>query len=245
MSESPATAGASTDEPESAGFGWVKIVLILAAVVALVLLGRQAGGYVTEFAAWVEGLGVWGPVVFILGYIIATVAFLPGSILTLAGGAIFGLWKGVLFVFIGATTGAAIAFLVSRYLARGAIESRLEGNKKFAAIDKAVGAQGRKIVFLLRLSPIFPFNLLNYGLGLTKVRFLDYVVASVGMLPGTFLYVYYGKAAGDLAALAAGAEVEKGTEQWVFLGIGLLATIIVTTVVTKIASKALKEATDG
>nr|XP_061804803.1 TVP38/TMEM64 family membrane protein slr0305-like [Nerophis lumbriciformis] len=231
MSESSASIGEADEESGSKGFGWVKIVLILAAVVGLVLLGRQAGGYVSDFAQWVEGLGVWGPIVFILGYAVATVAFLPGSILTLAAGAIFGLWKGVGFVFVGSSLGAALAFLVSRYLARGAIESKLEGNKKFAAIDKAVGAQGRKIVFLLRLSPIFPFNLLNYGLGLTKVRFVDYLIAS---------------AAGDLAALAAGgAESEKGPEQWVFLGIGLLATIVVTTVVTRTASKALKEATDG
>ncbi len=244
MSESSAILSAASDKPASKTFGMLKVVVILGAVAGLFLLGSQAGGYITDFAQWVEGLGFWGPVVFILGYVVATVAFLPGSVLTLAGGALFGLSKGVAFVFVGSTLGAGLAFLVSRYLARGAIEKKLEGNQRFAAIDKAVGVQGRKIVFLLRLSPIFPFNLLNYGLGLTKVRFIDYITASVGMIPGTFLWVYYGKAAGDLAALAAGAEAEKGAEQWVFLGIGLLATVVVTMMVTKIAAKALKEATD-
>ena len=121
----------------------------------------------------------------------------------------------------------------------------LAGNPKFGAIDKAVGAEGRKIVFLLRLSPIFPFNLLNYGLGLTRVSFVDFATASIGMLPGTLLYVYYGKLAGDVAALAGGAAPEKGTAYYAVLILGLVATIVVTTLVTRTASRALKEATDA
>ena len=167
----------------------VRSALLVLGLLALLLLGRAAGRYVPQFAAWVHGSGAWGPVVFMLGYAVATVAFVPGVLLTLAAGAIFGLAAGVMYVFIAATIGAAAAFLVSRYVARGAIERRLASNAKFAAIDRAVGAQGRWIVFLLRLSPVFPFNLLNYALGLTRVRFTDYVVASVGMLPGTLLYV--------------------------------------------------------
>ena len=190
-----------------------------------------------------NGLGVWGPIVFILGYTVAAVAFVPGSLLTLAAGAIFGLAQGVIYVFIAAVLGSAAAFLVSRYLARAAIERRLANNPRFAAIDRAVGAQGRKIVFLLRLSPVFPFNLLNYGLGLTNVRFADYVVASVGMLPGTLLYVYYGKLAGDVAALAGGAAPEKGAGYYAVLILGLMATVVVTTLVTRTARRALKEAT--
>src|SRR5262249_36543250 len=152
-----------------------------------------------------NGLGAWGPIVFIVGYAVATVAFVPGSVLTLAAGAIFGLAPGVVYVFIAAVLGSTAAFLVSRYVARQVIERRLKDNPRFAAIDRAVGAQGRKIVFLLRLSPVFPFNLLNYALGLTQVRFADYLIASIGMLPGTLLFVYYGKLAGDVAALAGGA----------------------------------------
>lgn len=221
-----------------------KIVLGAVGLVLLFLVGRQAGGYVPQFAEWVDSLGVWGPLVFIAGYVVAVVAFVPGSILTLAAGAIFGIGAGVLYVIVAATLGASAAFLVSRYVARGAIEQRLAGNPKFAAIDRAVGEQGRKIVFLLRLSPAFPFTLLNYGLGLTRVRFLDYVVACIGMLPGTLLYVYYGKLAGDVAALAGGAAPERGAEYYAVLVVGLVATVVVTALVTRTARRALAESTE-
>lgn len=211
------------------------------ALAVLLFAGRRAGAYIPQFATWVESLGVWGPVVFILGYAVAAVAFVPGSLLTLAAGAVFGLVKGTIYTFLGATLGASAAFLVARYGARRAIERRIAGNPRFSAVDRAVGREGFKIVALLRLSPIFPFNLLNYSLGLTKVSFLSYVAASIAMLPGTLLYVYYGKAAGSLAALAGGAQTEKGPGSWILLGVGLLATIAVTTYVTRLAGKALRQ----
>lgn len=235
----------SSTEKSSTAMTALKVLAALAVVAVLVLLGREAGGYVQQFAKWVESLGVWGPIAFMAGYAVAAVAFVPGSLLTLAAGAIFGLGKGTVYVLIGASLGAALAFLVSRYIARGWIEKKLKGNERFAAIDRAVGKQGLKIVTLMRLSPIFPFNLLNYALGLTKVRFIDYLIASLGMLPGTFLYVFYGKAAGDVAALAAGgAQQEKGVGDWIVLGLGLLATIVVTAIVTRIARRALQEEAD-
>jgi len=230
-------------DKQTSGIPIGRIVLIVVALIGLLALGRFAGGYLPQFARWVDSLGFWGPVVFVLGYAAAAVAFVPGSILTLAAGAIFGLGKGVVLVFVAALLGSSAAFLIARYVARGAIERRIANNPKFAAIDRAVGAQGRKIVFLLRLSPVFPFNLLNYGLGLTKVSFADYVTASVGMIPGTILFVYYGKLAGDVAALASGAAVEKGTGYYAVLLLGLVATVVVTTIVTRTARKALKEAT--
>jgi len=228
---------------DNKGFSFGRIALLVGVVVGLIFMGRQVGGYLPDFIAWVNSLGVWGPVVFIAGYVVAAVAFVPGSVLTLAAGAIFGLGKGVVIVFIAAVLGSTAAFLVSRYVARGAIERRLAGNAHFAAIDQAVGTQGRKIVFLLRLSPVFPFNLLNYGLGLTKVHFSDFLAASVGMLPGTLLYVYYGKLAGDVATLAGGAAVEKGSGYYAVLILGLVATVVVATIVTRIARRALRDAT--
>jgi len=216
------------------------VVLVLG---VLVYLGRSAGAYVPQFAAWVEGLGALGPLVFIFGYAAAVVAFVPGSILTLASGAIFGLAEGTLYVFVAAVLGSTLAFLIARHGARRAIERRIEGDDRFAAIDRAVGREGRKIVFLLRLSPVFPFNLLNYGLGLTKVRLVDYLVASFGMLPGTLLYVYTGKLAGDVAAIAGGAKSEKGAADWAVLVLGLVATAVVTLMVTRIARRALASAT--
>ena len=220
---------------------WIKALIGVAALVGLFFLARQAGGLIPEFATWVEGLGLWGPVVFIVGYAVAAVAFVPGSLLTLAAGAVFGIGPGTLYVFVGATLGATAAFLVARYIARAAIERRINNYPRFAAVDEAVAKEGGKIVFLLRLSPVFPFVLLNYALGLTRVKLRDYVVASLGMLPGTLLYVYYGKVAGDVAALAAGGQsTERGWEHYLFLGVGLVATLAVTTVVTRMAGRALR-----
>ena len=219
-----------------------KIALAVIALVALVALGRFAGSYFASFAAWVQGIGPAGPLVFILVYALAVVAFVPGSILTLAAGAIFGLVPGTLYVLVAATLGSTLAFLVSRYLARGLVEKKLAGDPRLAAIDRAIGVEGRKIVLLLRLSPAFPFSLLNYALGLTRVRFIDYVVASIGMLPGTLLYVYSGKLVGDVAALASGAAVAKGAGYYALWGVGLLATLVVTLYVTRIARRALAQA---
>ena len=183
---------------------------------------------------WVRGLGVWSIGAFILIYIIATVAFLPGSVLTLGAGAIFGVVFGAIYVFVGATIGAIAAFLVGRYVARGWISKKIEGNTKFASIDRAVGKEGFKIVLLTRLSPVFPFNLLNYAMGLTSVSLRDYALASVGMLPGTIMYVYIGSLAGDIGAGAS-------TAQNVLKVVGLIATVIVTVFVTRIARKALEQ----
>jgi len=220
-------------------------MLGMAAVAAIVLLGRVVGGYLPVFAAWVAAQGAWGPVIFIAGYVVATVAVLPGSLLTLAAGVIFGIPAGVSYVFIGAVVGSSLAFLIARYVARPAVERRVVGDPRFEQIDRAVGKQGRKIVFLLRLSPVLPFNVLNYALGLTRVRFRDYLIASLGMLPGTMLYVYSGRVAGDLAALAGGAEVARGSGYYLVLALGLAATVAVTLWVTRIARRALNtETTD-
>lgn len=219
-----------------------RIAIGVVALVALVLLARQAGQYVPAMAQWVDGLGAWGPAAFIVGYALAVVAFVPGALLTLAGGAIFDLFWGSIFVFIAAVLGSSAAFLVARYVARSAVERRLAGNERFAALDRAIGDQGLKIIFLLRLSPAFPFSFMNYAIGLTRISFRDYVLASVGMIPGTILYVYYGKLVGDVAALASGVAPERGTSYYMLLGVGLAATIAVTAVVTRIARKALQEA---
>ena len=221
------------------------MAVVVAVLALLVFGGRQLGGYIPRFARWVNGLGALGPVVFIAGYALAAVAFVPGSLLTLAAGAIFGLVRGAIYTFVGATLGAVLAFLVSRYLARGTVERRLAGNERFAAVDRAIGESGGRIVFLLRLSPVFPYNLTNYAMGLTRVRFVDYLVASLGMIPGTILFVYYGKLAGDVAAAAGGAGMKHDTSYYVVLGIGLLATIAVTAIVTRLARNALKRSTEA
>jgi len=221
-----------------------KGLIALVALGAIIYLGRSAGAYVPQFAEWVDGLGPLGPIAFVVGYAVAVIAFVPGSILTLASGAIFGLFEGTAYVFVAAVLGSTGAFLIARHAARAAVEKRIEGDQRFAAIDAAVGREGRKIVFLLRLSPIFPFNLLNYALGLTQVRLVDYVIAGLGMLPGTVLYVYTGKLLGDVASVVGGVETETGAGEWAVRGLGFLATLVVTLYVTRIARQALDEATE-
>jgi uncharacterized membrane protein YdjX (TVP38/TMEM64 family) len=181
-------------------------------------------------------LGPWGPVLFVLVYVAAAVLFLPGSILTLGAGAAFGLGRGAVIVSISATLAATAAFLAGRYLARDWVARRIEGNQTFMAIDEAVAREGWKIVGLTRLSPVFPFNLLNYAFGLTRVSLRDYVLASwIGMMPGTVMYVYLGSLAGDLAGVRPG----RTPAEWALYGIGLVATIAVTVYVTRLARRAL------
>ena len=235
----------STNQRSAAGHGtaWRQVVIACVAVALLYALGRSAGAYVPQFSAWVDGLGIWAPLVFIAGYAIATVAFVPGSLLTLAAGATFGIVEGTLYVLVGATIGACAAFLISRHLARDFVTRRIR-NERFAAVDRAIARKGRTVVFLLRMSPVFPFNLLNYALGITNVAFKDYAIGCAGMLPGTLLYVYYGKLAGDVAAAAGGAAPHRGVGGYLVLVLGLVATIAVTTIVAKAAGKALRAHVD-
>ena len=187
---------------------------------------------------------VLAPIVFILAYATATVVFIPGGLLTIGGGALFGLWKGTAIVSIASVTAACIAFVLGRTVARNWVVNKIGKSPKFKAIDEAIGREGGKIVFLLRLSPAFPFTLLNYLLGVTKVPFKSYLFASwIGMLPGTFLYVYLGHVAGGIANAAAGGE-GKSPGEWAMLVVGILATVLVTVYVTKVARKALSQSVE-
>jgi len=190
----------------------------------------------------IAGLGAWAPVLFVLLYVVACVLFLPGSVLTLGAGAVFGIARGICFSSLAATLGASAAFLVGRHLARSAVEKRIAVNPAFRSMDDAVAREGWRIVLLTRLSPLFPFNLLNYAFGITRVTFREYVLASwLGMLPGTVLYVYLGAVAGELASSSGPGPRAKTPGEWVLLGIGLAATLAVTVVITRMARRALKE----
>ncbi len=233
---------ATADSPARGGrWKWFVGAAVLA---GLIFFGRQGAAPVLELLQSVRELGPWAPVIYIAVYIIAAVAWIPGSLLTLAAGAIFGLWQGTLYTLIGATLGASAAFLVSRYLARGAVERRLGKNEKLAAIDRAIGREGARLIFLLRLSPAFPFNAMNYALGLTGVRLWPYMWTSfLGMAPGTFLYVYAGFTAGQVTIARDAAP--HGPGHWIVLGLGLITTIAVTVLVTRVARRAVKSATEG
>ena len=255
LPDEPSPARAPTPRPSDADAGAdvvplprspfaLRVLLAAGALALLYAFGTEAAAHLQSFAAWVETLGAWAPLAFVAGYALAVAALVPGSLLTLAGGAIFGLAWGTLYVFVAAVAGSVAGFLIARYAARGFVERRVAADARFAAIDRAVARSGFQIVLLLRMSPVFPFSLLNYALGLTRVRLRDYAFASVGMLPGTLLYVYYGKAIGDVAAIASGAPRDGAGSLWVTV-LGLAATIAVTVQVTRIARRALSDATHG
>ncbi|WP_373535073.1 TVP38/TMEM64 family protein [Microcoleus sp.] len=192
----------------------------------------------------IEDLGWWGPVAFVATYNLATVLFVPGSILTLGGGAIFGLGWGSVYVFVASTLGAIFAFAIGRYLCRDRVIKYMKSHPKFQALDRAVSEEGLKIVFLTRLCPLFPFNLLNYALGITQVSLKDYILGSFGMIPGTILYVYSGSLVGDIAAISAPNGYTNPQDlavKWLINIISFIATVAVTVCITRIARKALDE----
>jgi uncharacterized membrane protein YdjX (TVP38/TMEM64 family) len=218
-------------------------VVIAAVITGIVLLPFKQ--WLVAALEWTQGLGIWAYVFVVAFYIVACVFLLPGSVLTLGAGLLFGLAGGFITVSIGSTLGACAAFWVGRTVARNWISGKVAANGKFAAIDQAVAHQGFKIVLLTRLSPIFPFNILNYAFGLTRIPFWKYALGSwIGMIPGTVMYVYFGAGLRSFAELAAG-NVEKGTAGKLFFWFGLAATIAVTVFVTRIARNALKQAVES
>ena len=196
---------------------------------------------------WLEGLLSWVDdhrriawLAFIASYVVATILFVPGSLLTLAAGAIFGLAQGTALVSFASVSGATLAFLVGRTLAREAIERKINRMPRFNALDKALHRNGFLVVLLTRLSPFFPFNLLNYAYGLTSVSIRSYLVASwIGMLPGTVLYVYVGSLVTSLTQVFHG-EVETGLGGRVLFVLGLIATVLMTLLLTRMASRTLR-----
>ncbi len=214
--------------------GWWRPVALIALIVTLLILAKafDLGQKMGLLRGWIEGLGPLGIIVFILLYIVAVVAALPGSALTVAAGALFGSVWGVILVSIASTLGAALAFLVARYFAREAIVRWLSTNEKFRKLDRLTGEQGDIIVALTRLVPIFPFNLLNYGFGLTKVTFWTYVFWSwLCMLPGTVLYV--------VGADAVTSGISQGKPPWTLIGV-VITTIIILAVLVRQARQRLQ-----
>lgn len=220
---------------------WVLAGAVVAGLLAAVHLLP-----VTEWLAtlnlWLDGLGPIGLVLFVGVYVLATVLFLPGTILTIGAGFVFGLLWGFVGVSVGSTAGAACAFLIGRYFARDKVQEAVANKPKFKAIDRAVGEKGWKIVLLLRLSPLVPFNLQNYVYGLTAIKFWPYVAASwAGMIPGTLLYVYLGTAGREVVEAAAKGEMERQPMQAILFVGGLIVIVAVTLYITRITRQALKE----
>lgn len=219
---------------------WVLLVVAVVAVAAaLIFLPIRL--WLMEFLEWVNTLGVWGPAVVVLFYIVACIFWLPGSLITIGAGFAFGVVWGTVTVSVGSTLGAVAAFLVGRFIARDWVGRKVAANPKFAAIDDAVADQGFVIVLLTRLSPLFPFNMLNYGYGLTKVSLGTYALASwIGMLPGTVMYVYVGSLA-KAATEVASESAARSTVDWFSYAVGFVVAVVVAVYVTRVARRALRE----
>jgi uncharacterized membrane protein YdjX (TVP38/TMEM64 family) len=217
-------------------------IAIAAAVgLSLWLTGRSLGPRVLALMADVDRLGPAAPIGFIIIYAVGILALLPSTVLTIAAGALFGIVSGVIYAFIGATIGSTCAFLIGRHGGRRFVEQRLARMPRFAAVERAAARQGRRIVFLLRLSPVVPFNFLNYALGLTTMSVWDFIVAGFGSLPGEVMYAYWGRLSGEALALAEETAAPRTASYYAFLVAGLLATLAATALVTRTARRALRD----
>lgn len=218
---------------------WVKVLALLLIVAAIVIAFRvlPVATWLRTFQTYVRGLGALGYVVYILVYAICVVAFIPASILTLGAGALFGFAGGTIVVVIGATIGAALAFLLARTVMRKRIEKMTASNAKFRALDRAIANEGMKIVFLVRLAIVFPFTWVNYAFGLTAIPLWRYVLATfLGIIPATAAFVF----ASSAAAKAATGETTSITKI-VYIAGGVIA-IIVSVLIGRIATRAIKRA---
>lgn len=220
---------------------WLLVLLVLAAAGALLLIAERE--FLHPLAVWFSELGPAAPAAFMATYVLLTVALVPNSFLTIASGALFGLFWGTVYSFIASVVGAGAAFLCSRHLVRDRIARRVVADPRFERIDRAICRDGLRVMLLIRLSPVFPFSLLNYALGLSRVRFSHYMLGSISMLPGTALYVYPGMVAGQVIALGAGRAQPRGSGYWVLMGTGLVVTALAVVLLTRIARRALREET--
>ena len=187
------------------------------------------------------GLDGWGPVLFIVLYVVAAITLAPAFVLTFTAGAVFGLWRGTFLVYVGAVLGASAVYALAAPLARSRVLRWIDRDPRVAATRRAVVKDSAWIMFLLRLSPLVPYNLLNYALALSGVTYRDYLIATVGMIPAIIMYTYYGKVAGDVTRLAAGVEPPRGREYYLMLIVGLIATFLATSLITRAARKAMAQ----
>jgi uncharacterized membrane protein YdjX (TVP38/TMEM64 family) len=185
-------------------------------------------------------VGPWAPVLFTLIYIVAAVTLAPAFFLTVAAGAMFGVWRGSAIVFIAASLGASVVYALGSRLAKLAWMQRVTRDPRVAAVQAAIRGESLRIMFLLRLSPLVPYNILNYALALSGVRYVDFLIALIGMIPAIIMYTYYGKVVGDVAALAAGVSPPRGAEYYALLAVGLIAIIASTTMITRAARRAME-----
>lgn len=234
MSEVPVSA-----VTERKPFPWLKVILAIVLIAAFFIAIRllPVGQWIERFQDWVKDLGPIGYVVYVLAYVLVCVTFLPASPLTIGAGAIFGFVEGAIVVIIGATLGATASFLLGRTIMRRKIEAMAANNAKFRALDRAIAREGGKIVFLVRLAPIFPFAYINFAFGLTGVRLLSYIVATFfGIIPVTLAFVYIA----DAATRTATSDMDS--TRLIINIVGVVIAILVTAFVTRVAVRAIRKA---
>lgn len=213
----------------------IGLLILLVAIALLRMLPTEA--WLAAVQSWVKDLGVTGWVIYALVYAVCCVFFVPATILTLGAGAIFGLAKGTAIVVVGATLGATLSFLLARTVLRKKVESMTSGNAKFRALDRAIEKEGAKIVFLIRLAPIFPFTYINYAFGLTGVKLLPYTMSTMlGIIPGTFAFIYLGFS----GAQAAAGEADQ--TRLVINIAGAIIALVATIFVARVATRAIRRA---
>ncbi|KAJ9700224.1 hypothetical protein PVL29_005850 [Vitis rotundifolia] len=229
-------------------FSWlsflrITFLLLLIAAIAVACFTLPVEKILKDFLLWIEqDLGPWGPLALAVAYIPLTVLAVPASVLTLGGGYLFGLPVGFVADSIGATVGAGAAFLLGRTIGRSYVISKLKDYPQFRAVAIAIQRSGFKIVLLLRLVPLLPFNMLNYLLSVTPVPVWEYMLASwLGMMPITLALVYIGTTLKDLSDVTHGWH-EFSTSRWIFIGLGLVISVILMVCVTKVAKAALEKA---
>ena len=181
------------------------------------------------------------PLAFTASYVLAVVALVPAWSLTLLGGALYGVARGTAYSWIGAMVGSAAAFVIARYLARAFVARRVRRMPRVATVERAIGARGRPIVFLLRLSPLIPFNVLNYALGISSVSLGDFLIGGIGMIPGALLYAYAGHLAREVILATGKAEIPHDSSYYLLLISGFGATLAATILVGRTARRALRD----
>ena len=197
--------------------------------------------WLSELLLRLGALGPWGAVLFVALYVLSAVVVAPSFLLTVAAGAVFGVVKGSVLVFIGATLGGSAAYGIARKLAGSRWLSWLDQDRRVQIARRAVQQDSAKVQFLLRLSPVVPFTILNYAFGLARVRYADFLIAMLGMIPAIVMYTYWGKVVGDVTLLAGGVAPPRGPEYYTLLAVGLIATVVATSMITRAAKKAIRE----
>ena len=206
-------------------------------IIGGILIGRMVSPWLPGFAVWVHSLGAWGPIAFVAAYVAVVVLMLPAFLLIMAGGAVFGVTEGSLLSLVGAVIGGTSAFLIGRHYARDAVARRVASNPMLSALDRVIGEDGLKLVFLLRLSPAVPYVLSNYALGITRVRLRDFFIGTFGLAPIVVTYAAYGSASGG----TPNAEGSGAVSPMMF-AVGIAVTVLLGLLLARMVQKALREA---